>query len=159
MSLSLIAVFIPILLMGGIVGRLFREFSRDSGRCHRRFAGGVADNNAIDVREVLHPDQHRGHGKLYRAIGAGVRTGFSRIGYRVSLGWVLRHQPFMLGLTVVTACLNSVYLYVIVPKGFFPQQDTGRLQGNHPGVSGHGICDCESETQSDCRHRPGRSRR
>jgi multidrug efflux pump len=76
--------------------------------------------------KFLHPDQHRGHGKLYRAS----ERVFEWIlgGYRVSLGWVLRHQPFMLGLTVVTACL-SVYLYVIVPKGFFPQQDTGRLQG------------------------------
>src|SRR5262249_15744010 len=49
--------------------------------------------------------------------------------YRISLGWVLRHPAFMLGVTLCTAGL-SVYLYIIVPKGFFPQQDTGRLMGN-----------------------------
>jgi len=126
MSLSLIAVFIPILLMGGIVGRLFREFSVT-------LVVAIAVSLVVSLTttpsmcaKFLHPDQHRGHGKLYRAS----ERVFDWIlgGYRVSLGWVLRHQPFMLGLTVVTACL-SVYLYIIVPKGFFPQQDTGRLQG------------------------------
>jgi multidrug efflux pump len=126
MSLSLIAVFIPILLMGGIVGRLFREFSVT-------LVVAIAVSLVVSLTttpsmcaKFLHPDQHRGHGRLYRSS----ERVFEWIlgGYRVSLGWVLRHQPFMLGLTVVTACL-SVYLYVIVPKGFFPQQDTGRLQG------------------------------
>jgi multidrug efflux pump len=126
MSFSLIAVFIPILLMGGIVGRLFREFSVT-------LVVAIAVSLVVSLTttpsmcaKFLHPDQHRGHGKLYRAS----ERVFEWIlgGYRVSLGWVLRHQPFMLGLTVVTACL-SVYLYIIVPKGFFPQQDTGRLQG------------------------------
>jgi multidrug efflux pump len=126
MSFSLIAVFIPILLMGGIVGRLFREFSVT-------LVVAIAVSLVVSLTttpsmcaKFLHPDQHRGHGKLYRAserVFEGILGG-----YRVSLGWVLRHQPFMLGLTVVTACL-SVYLYIIVPKGFFPQQDTGRLQG------------------------------
>jgi multidrug efflux pump len=127
MSASLIAVFIPILLMGGIVGRLFREFSVT-------LVVAIAVSLVVSLTttpsmcaKFLHPDQHRGHGKLYRAS----ERVFEWIlgGYRVSLGWVLRHQPLMLGVTVATACL-SVYLYVIVPKGFFPQQDTGRLQGN-----------------------------
>jgi multidrug efflux pump len=127
MSASLIAVFIPILLMGGIVGRLFREFSVT-------LVVAIAVSLVVSLTttpsmcaKFLHPDQHRGHGKLYRAS----ERVFEWIlgGYRVSLGWVLRHQPLMLGVTVATACM-SVYLYVIVPKGFFPQQDTGRLQGN-----------------------------
>ena len=126
MSASLIAVFIPILLMGGIVGRMFREFSVT-------LVVAIAVSMVVSLTttpsmcaKFLHPDQHRGHGKLYRLserVFEGILTG-----YRVSLGWVLRHQPLMLGVTVATACL-SVYLYIIVPKGFFPQQDTGRLQG------------------------------
>ncbi|HET9130382.1 MAG TPA: efflux RND transporter permease subunit, partial [Terriglobia bacterium] len=126
MSFSLIAVFIPILLMGGIVGRLFREFSVT-------LVVAIAVSMVVSLTttpsmcaKFLHPDQHRGHGKLYK-LSERVFDGILG-GYRVSLRWVLRHQPFMLGLTVVTACL-SVYLYIIVPKGFFPQQDTGRLQG------------------------------
>jgi multidrug efflux pump len=127
MSASLIAVFIPILLMGGIVGRLFREFSVT-------LVVAIAVSLVVSLTttpsmcaKFLHPDQHRGHGKLYRLSEKVFEWILS--GYRVSLGWVLRHQPFMLGVTVATACL-SVYLYIIVPKGFFPQQDTGRLQGN-----------------------------
>jgi multidrug efflux pump len=127
MSASLIAVFIPILLMGGIVGRLFREFSVT-------LVVAIAISMIVSLTttpsmcaKFLHPDQHKGHGVLYRAsekVFDGILAG-----YRISLQWVLRHQPFMLTVTIATACL-SVYLYVIVPKGFFPQQDTGRLQGN-----------------------------
>ena len=127
MSASLIAVFIPILLMGGIVGRLFREFS-----VTLVVAIGVSLVVSLTTTpsmcaKFLHPDHHKGHGRIYR-MSEGV---FQWIlgGYGASLKWVLRHQLFMLGVTVATACL-SVYLYVIVPKGFFPQQDTGRLQGN-----------------------------
>jgi multidrug efflux pump len=120
------AVFIPILLMGGIVGRLFREFS-----VTLVIAIGVSLLVSLTTTpsmcaKFLHADQHRSHGKLYRASESVFE--FILGGYRVSLRWVLRHQLFMLGITVATACL-SVYLYVIVPKGFFPQQDTGRLQG------------------------------
>ncbi len=127
MSASLIAVFIPILLMGGIVGRLFREFSVT-------LVVAIAVSLVVSLTttpsmcaKFLHPDQHKGHGRLYgfsERIFEGILNG-----YRVSLGWVLRHPAFMLGVTIATACL-SVYLYIIVPKGFFPQQDTGRLQGN-----------------------------
>jgi multidrug efflux pump len=127
MSTSLIAVFIPILLMQGIVGRLFREFA-------------VVLSTAIAVSllvsltvtptlcaKFLRPvEREEKHGHLYRLSEKGFELLQST--YRVGLGWVLRHQRFTLLVTVATACL-SVYMYVIAPKGFFPQQDTGRLGG------------------------------
>src|SRR5215510_7022594 len=127
MSTSLVAVFIPILLMGGIVGRLFREFA---------VTLSVAIAVSLMISLSLTPmmcarflkDQSRvAHGFLYRA---GERAfDFIHRRYRGSLAWVLRHPLLMLGMTIVTICFN-VYLYVVVPKGFFPAQDTGRLQGN-----------------------------
>jgi len=126
MSTSLVAVFIPILLMGGIVGRLFREFAVTLS-----IAIGVSlfvslTTTPMMCAKFLRPLGEEAHGRPYRF---GERV-FDRVlhGYRRSLEWVLQHQPLTLGITVATACL-SVYLYVIVPKGFFPQQDTGRLGG------------------------------
>src|SRR6266581_2762884 len=127
MSTSLVAVFLPILLMGGILGRLFREFSVT-------LAVAIAISLIVSLTttpsmcaKFLQSQQSRRHGRLYRAF----ETGFGWLlgGYRRSLGWVLHHPALMLLVTVGTACL-SVYMYIIVPKGFFPQQDTGRLQGN-----------------------------
>jgi multidrug efflux pump len=127
MSVSLIAVFIPILLMGGIVGRLFREFSVT-------LAIAIVTSLVVSLTttpsmcaKFLKSVREQQHGRLYRAsekIFNGILGG-----YRVSISWVLNHPQLMLGVTVGTACL-SVYLYIVVPKGFFPQQDTGRLIGN-----------------------------
>jgi multidrug efflux pump len=126
MSTSLVAVFIPILLMGGIVGRLFREFA-----VVLSIAIGVSllvslTTTPTMCAKFLRPLNEQKHGRLYRFS----EWCFDRIllGYRHSLGWVLRHQRFTMLVTIITAAL-SVYLYVIVPKGFFPQQDTGRLSG------------------------------
>jgi multidrug efflux pump len=126
MSLSLVAVFIPILLMGGIVGRLFREFA-------------VVLSVAIVISLVLSltttpmmcalflgSEKARGHGRLYRASERIFGWMLSR--YDTTLSWALRHPRVMLTLTLATIALN-VYLFIIVPKGFFPQQDTGRLMG------------------------------
>jgi multidrug efflux pump len=127
MSVSLIAVFTPILLMGGIIGRLFREFSVT-------LAIAIATSLVVSLTttpsmcaKFLKPVHENQHGRLYR-LSEKMFNGILG-GYRVALGWVLRHPAFMLGVTVGTACL-SVYLYTIIPKGFFPQQDTGRLMGN-----------------------------
>ena len=127
MSASLIAVFLPILLMGGIVGRLFREFSVT-------LAIAIVTSLVVSLTttpslcaKFLKPVHEQKHGRLYRA-SEKVFDGILG-GYRGSLGWVLDHPLLMLGVTLGTACL-SVYLYVVVPKGFFPQQDTGRLTGN-----------------------------
>jgi hydrophobe/amphiphile efflux-1 (HAE1) family protein len=116
MSVSLIAVFIPILLMGGIVGRLFREFSVTLAiAIVTSLVVSLTTTPAMCAR-FLRPSRERHRGKVHQFYGT-------------SLGWVLRHPLFMLGVTVGTACL-SIYLYIVVPKGFFPQQDTGRLMGN-----------------------------
>ena len=127
MSTSLVAVFIPILLMGGIVGRLFREFAVTLS-----IAIGVSllvslTTTPTMCAKFLKPLNEEKHGRLYRLS----ERGFDAIlrWYQKGLGWVLRHQFTTLCITILTACL-SVYLYVIVPKGFFPQQDTGRLSGS-----------------------------
>ena len=126
-SISLVAVFIPILLMGGIVGRLFREFA-----IVLSVAIGVSlvislTTTPMMCATLLRSREREKHGRLYQAS----ERAFDRIlrGYDRSLSWVLRHQPLVLLITLATMAA-SVYLYVIVPKGFFPQQDTGRLNGN-----------------------------
>jgi multidrug efflux pump len=127
MSTSLVAVFIPILLMAGIVGRLFREFAVTLST-----AIGVSllislTTTPMLCAKFLRPAKTEKHGRLYR-LSEGFFEFILKI-YRGSLGWVLRHQFIVLLITIGTACL-SIYLYVIVPKGFFPQQDSGRIGGS-----------------------------
>jgi len=123
MSLSLIAVFIPILLMGGIVGRLFREFSVT-------LAVAILVSLVISLTttpmmcarllKFQHPRKSRGRRSRWFDVMLS--------GYRASLGWSLRHPLLILLILLATIGLN-VYLYAKVEKGFFPQQDTGRLVG------------------------------
>jgi multidrug efflux pump len=127
MSTSLVAVFIPILLMGGIVGRLFREFAVTLSA-----AIGVSllvslTTTPMMCAKLLRPLESEKHGCLYSASEGAFNSLLKN--YGTALRWVLRHQALVLLITIGTACL-SVYLYVIVPKGFFPQQDTGRLAGS-----------------------------
>jgi multidrug efflux pump len=129
-SISLIAVFIPLLLMGGIVGRLFREFA-------------ITLSTAILVSMVISlsttpmmcayllRDQHsQKHGRLYTA----TEKFFERIlsWYRHSLLWVLDHAFLTLTVLFLTIALN-VAIAIKIPKGFFPQQDTGALGGGMQG--------------------------
>jgi len=130
-SVSLVVVFIPILLMGGIVGRLFREFA-------------VVLSTAILVSLVISLTttpmmcslllRHRKpeeHGSLYRAS----EKGFAKLlaGYEHSLAAVLRHPALALVVLLLTIALN-VFLFIIVPKGFFPQQDNGTIMGGIQGA-------------------------
>jgi multidrug efflux pump len=125
MSTSLVAVFIPILMMGGIVGRLFREFA---------VVLSVAIGVSLFVSLTATPmmcarflrHESGKHNKIYR-FSEGVFNRLLRT-YDFSLRWVLRHQFLILLVTIGTVCLN-VYLFYKTPKGFFPQQDTGRLNG------------------------------
>jgi multidrug efflux pump len=125
MSLSLVAVFIPILLMGGIVGRLFREFAVVLS-VTILVSLAVSLTTTPMMCSVLLREKSE-HGKLYRAS----ERVFDRIlkFYERTLGWVLEHSIPVLIVAIATVGL-SVYLYIVVPKGFFPQQDTGRLNGN-----------------------------
>ncbi|MGH9355296.1 MAG: multidrug efflux RND transporter permease subunit [Terriglobia bacterium] len=126
MSSSLIAVFTPILLMGGIVGRVFREFAVTLS-----VAVGLSLIISLTLTpalcaKFLRPQTERRHGFLYRLFESGFNSMLAA--YRVSLRWVLDNQALVLTVTALTVALN-VYLYIAVPKGFFPQQDTGRITG------------------------------
>ncbi|NWB26758.1 efflux RND transporter permease subunit [Pseudomonas gingeri] len=121
-SVSLIAVFIPLLMMGGIVGRLFREFSIT-------LSVAILISMLISLTVtpmlssvLLRPKQASDAGHDYPD------SGFHRF-YSRTLGWVVGHPALMGALTVLVIVLAGV-LYVLVPKGFFPQEDTGRLQGS-----------------------------
>ena len=126
MSTSLIAVFIPILFMAGLVGRMFREFAVVLSTTIAISLVVSLTVTPMMCAKFLRPIGEEKHGWFYRRSEQVFEWVLSV--YRGSLGWVLRHQMLVLLLTIGTACL-SVYLYIIVPKGFFPQQDTGRMGG------------------------------
>lgn len=127
MSLSLVAVFIPILLMGGIVGRLFREFAVVLSVAIMVSLLVSLTMTPMMCSRLLKPRSERPPGRFARASEAAFDWVLGR--YRTSLTWALRHSLFMMLLLAATVCLN-VYLYMIVPKGFFPRQDTGRMIGS-----------------------------
>ncbi|HEY4318322.1 MAG TPA: multidrug efflux RND transporter permease subunit [Herbaspirillum sp.] len=127
MSISLIAVFIPILLMPGIIGRLFREFAVTlSVAILVSLVVSLTTTPMLCARWLKAPDKNRKPGRLFLFVERIFDSMLA--GYRRSLGWALRHGPLMMLILLATVVLN-VYLYVVVPKGFFPQQDTGRLNG------------------------------
>jgi multidrug efflux pump len=125
-SISLVAVFIPILLMSGIIGRLFREFAVTLS-----LAIAVSLVVSLTTTPVM-------CSRLLRTAGPKTSTWVGRLfavplrrlndGYARSLEWSLRH-PFLLLMTLVATMALNVFLYVTIPKGFFPQEDTGRLIG------------------------------
>ncbi len=125
-SISLIAVFIPILLMGGIVGRLFREFAVT-------LAAAVAVSMVVSLTttpmmcaKLLRSQHDQQHGRFYRSSEKVFDAMLAF--YERSLKWVLRHPALILTVALGTLVLN-IYLFKIIPKGFFPEQDTGRLMG------------------------------
>ena len=127
MSVSLVAVFIPLLLMGGIVGRLFREFAVT-------LSTAIAVSLLVSLTvtptmcaKFLRPEESKQHNIFYRA-SEWLFDGLLKT-YTQALRWVLQHQFPVFVLTILIAVV-SVALYIIVPKGFFPQQDTGRIAGS-----------------------------
>ena len=127
MSLSLVAVFIPILMMGGIVGRLFREFAVTLSA-----AIGVSllvslTTTPMMCSRILRPRPAREESRLGRRVGRA----FDAVAgaYRRSLEVVLRHGVITSLVLLATVALN-VWLYIVIPKGFFPQQDNGRMIGS-----------------------------
>jgi multidrug efflux pump len=128
MSLSLIAVFIPLLLMGGIVGRLFREFA---------ITLSIAISVSLVVSLTTTPmmcahllKEHQEHGWLYRTSERFFTWIINTYGRTLSIA--LNHAPITLAILLATIALNA-YLFVRVPKGFFPQQDNGRMMGQITG--------------------------
>ncbi len=131
MSTSLVAVFTPILLMGGMIGRLFREFAVTLS-----MAVGVSLLVSLTTTPMMCAAILKSKfrpGSFYKAgerIFDGMHDGYDR-----SLSWALRHPRFMILLTAVTVAVN-IYLYSTVPKGFFPQQDTGSPRRRNPRGAG-----------------------
>jgi len=128
MSVSLVAVFIPLLMMGGIVGRLFREFAVTlSIAIGVSLLVSLTTTPTMCAKFLRPPAENAGHNRFYRASEWVFDTMLAT--YRHALKWVLEYQLVTFIATLLVACLSG-YLYYIVPKGFFPQQDTGRLQGS-----------------------------
>lgn len=124
MSTSLVAVFLPILLMGGIVGRLFREFAMTlSIAIVMSLIVSLTVTPMMCARILKSDPANENHENL---LHRGIKH--LRNGYEHSLKWSLMHHRFMLLLTFI-AVISTVVLFIIVPKGFFPQQDTGRISG------------------------------
>jgi hydrophobe/amphiphile efflux-1 (HAE1) family protein len=130
MSISLIAVFIPILMMGGIVGRLFREFAVTlSVAIVVSLVVSLTTTPMLSAR-FLKAHSGQKHSLFYR--WGGMALDWAAAEYALGLRWVLRRQRLILTITLLTFGLN-VYLYILIPKGFFPQQDTGRIGGEIRG--------------------------
>jgi multidrug efflux pump len=145
MSTSLVAVFIPLLMMGGIVGRLFREFAVTLS-----IAIGVSlvvslTTTPTMCAKFLRPPKSEKRNLFYR--GSEWVFDHLLLTYTHALKWVLANQPVTLIVTILVACL-SVFLYVKVPKGFFPQQDTGRIMGGVMAAQ-----DISFQAMSDKMHR------
>jgi multidrug efflux pump len=129
-SLSLIAVFIPILLMGGIVGRLFREFAVTlSVAILVSLIVSLTATPMMCSRLLAHQDPED-HNRLYKASERAFEWILGR--YESTLGWVLEHAFLTLIVLLITIGVN-IYLLIIVPKGFFPLQDNGIIQGGIRG--------------------------
>jgi multidrug efflux pump len=129
-SISLIAVFIPLLLMGGIVGRLFREFAIVLSTTIVVSMIVSLTTTPMMCAYLLKNERTEKHGRLYMASEGFFDWVLSQ--YRSSLTWVLKHPTPTLIVLLLTIALNVV-LVVKIPKGFFPQQDTGAMSG---GVQG-----------------------
>ena len=127
MSASLVAVFIPILLMGGVVGRLFHEFAVTLSVAVAISLVLSLTTTPMMCAMLLKPEKTHAHGRLY---GASERIfNGMRHRYEVTLRWALRHSLFMFILTVGTLAVAIYLLIFVIPKGFFPEQDTGRISG------------------------------
>ncbi|MEQ1601895.1 MAG: MMPL family transporter [Methylophilaceae bacterium] len=130
MSLSLIAVFIPILLMGGIIGRTFREFAATLSIAVLVSLLVSLTLTPMMCAVMLKKHAPEAQGRLSSFLENALK--WLNQGYAKSLAWVLRYSVFTLLILLATMVLN-VYLYKNIPKGFFPQQDLGRLMGSIEG--------------------------
>jgi HAE1 family hydrophobic/amphiphilic exporter-1 len=125
-SISLVAVFIPLLLMSGIVGRLFREFAVTVTMTIAVSAVVALTLSPMMAALFLRDERHVQHGRFYMVLERGFQWMIDH--YTRGLDFVLRHQRATL-LTFVATVATAVLLYIVEPKGFFPQQDTGIIVG------------------------------
>ena len=129
-SMSLVAVFIPILLMGGIVGRLFREFAVTLSTAIVVSMIISITTTPMMCAHLLKAHEQEKHGRLYRFSERAFDGMLA--GYRHSLEWVLENPGLVLVILIMVVALN-VALVIKIPKGFFPQQDTGAIVGGIQG--------------------------
>jgi hydrophobe/amphiphile efflux-1 (HAE1) family protein len=126
MSISLIAVFIPVLLMGGLIGRLLREFAVTVSAAILVSMVVSLTLTPMMCAQLLREGGRERRGRFYAASERAFAGMLAA--YEMGLRWVLRHGRITLAVTVMTIAF-TFYLYVIIPKGFFPQQDTGFIVG------------------------------
>src|SRR6478672_5615505 len=124
LTVSLIAVFIPLLFMGGVVGRLFKEFSVTLSVAVVTSAIVSLTLTPMMCSRILRPASDEHPGRIARVSEAGFNALLT--GYRRSLAWTFGHQTLVL-LVGIATLVGTIGLYVVVPKGFLPQQDTGLL--------------------------------
>jgi HAE1 family hydrophobic/amphiphilic exporter-1 len=125
-SISLVAVFIPLLLLGGIIGRLFREFAVTTTMCIAVSAFVALTLTPMMASRFLRSQREERHGRFYQF----TERGFAKMlrGYETCLDAVLRHQ-FVTFCVFLATLACTIYLFIVIPKGFFPQQDVGMITG------------------------------
>src|SRR5260221_4940065 len=148
MTLSLAAVFIPVLFMGGIIGRLLHEFAVT-------IAAAILVSGFVSLSltpmlcsRFLKPPREQRHGRLYNAF-EGVFDGLLRL-YDVTLRQALRFWPLAMG-TSLALLVATVYLFLVIPKGFLPSEDTGRITANmeaRQGISFRDMVREQTEAQA-----------
>ncbi|HUJ32214.1 MAG TPA: multidrug efflux RND transporter permease subunit [Candidatus Acidoferrum sp.] len=143
-SLSLVAVFIPILMMGGIIGRLFREFAVTLSVAILVSLLVSLTTTPMMCSRLLRHERREGHGHLYRASERFFNWILST--YDTMLKWVLQNPALTLVVLLITIAVN-VFLLVIVPKGFFPQQDNGTVFGGILGAQDTSFQAMQTATQ------------
>ncbi len=126
LTFSLIAVFIPLLFMSGVVGRLFREFAVTLSAAIVMSAFVSLTLTPMMCARLLKPESEEHHGRLY-TLSENFFSWMLAV-YDKGLRWVLAHQPFTLGVAILTF-FTTIYLYIVIPKGLLPQQDTGLVIG------------------------------
>ena len=156
MSVSLIAVFVPILLMGGLVGRLFREFAMTITIAIVISLVVSLTTTPMMCAVLLRSDRDRPHGRIYRASERIFEVMLG--GYRRTLAVALRHPRLVMLILVATLGLNF-HLYGVVPKGFVPQQDTGLLIGSIQADQAYLVSIDAAEAHAIHRHCQNRSGR
>jgi HAE1 family hydrophobic/amphiphilic exporter-1 len=133
MTLSLAAVFIPVLFMGGIVGRLFREFAVTIGLAVLISGFVSLSLTPMLASRFIRPPREGGHGALYNFFERGF-AGMLAV-YKVGLRWSLRHHVIVL-LIMVASLVATGWLFGRVPKGFIPAEDVGQIMGQTEGIEG-----------------------
>ena len=133
MTLSLTAVFIPVLFMGGIIGRLFHEFAVTIGIAILVSGFVSLTLTPMLCSRFLRPPSEERHGRFYEATERVYRRVLGA--YQRSLAWVMDHRPTSLAFSAGILAATAV-LFVVVPKGFIPTEDTGQIQGNTETIEG-----------------------